>query len=81
MSKDRNEQDDPLARACELVGRFLYHFGRVERKIDDAVTKLLGLNDKLTPVVTAIDFAKEATPRKTLRRHSDQRSRREEEGA
>jgi hypothetical protein len=49
---------DPLARACELVGRFLYHFGRVERKIDEAVIKLLDLSEKLTPVVTAIDFAK-----------------------
>jgi hypothetical protein len=36
MSKDRDEQD-PLARACELVGRFLYHFGRVERKISETI--------------------------------------------
>jgi hypothetical protein len=58
MSKDRDEQDNPLARACELVGRFLYHFGRVDRKIDEAVIKLLDLGEKLAPVVTAIDFAK-----------------------
>jgi hypothetical protein len=32
---------DPLERACLLVGRFLYHFARVEQKIDQAVIKLL----------------------------------------
>jgi hypothetical protein len=57
MSNDSDKQD-PLAHACELVGRFLYHFGRVERKIDEAVIKLLDLSEKLTPVVTAIDFAR-----------------------
>ena len=41
-----------------LVGRFLHHFGRIERKIDQAVVKLLDLDDKTTPVVPAIDFAK-----------------------
>lgn len=58
MSNDLDDKQDSLARACELVGRFLYHFGRVERKIDDAVIKLLDLSEKLTPVVTAIDFAR-----------------------
>jgi hypothetical protein len=55
---NNSDKEDPLARACALVGRFLYHFGRVERKIDEAVIKLLGLSEKLTPVVTAIDFAR-----------------------
>jgi hypothetical protein len=57
MSNNSDEQD-VLARACELVGRFLYHFGLVERKIDEAVIKLLDLSEKLAPVVTAIDFAR-----------------------
>jgi hypothetical protein len=57
MSNDSDKQD-PLTRACEHVGRFLCHFGRVERKIDEAVLKLLDLSEKLAPVVTAIDFAK-----------------------
>jgi hypothetical protein len=55
---NNSDKEDPLARACELVGRFLYHFGRVDRKIDEAVIKLLDLGEKLAPVVTAIDFAK-----------------------
>ena len=41
-----------------LVGRFLHYFGRIERKIDQAVVKLVDLDDKTIPVVTAIDFAK-----------------------
>jgi hypothetical protein len=32
---------EPLEAACALVGRFQYHFGRVEQKIDQAVIKLL----------------------------------------
>lgn len=50
---------DPLEAACSLVGRFQYHFGRVEQKIDQAVIKLLDLDDKAGPIVTgSIDFAK-----------------------
>jgi hypothetical protein len=30
----------PIETACSLVGRFQYHFGRVEQKIDQAVIKL-----------------------------------------
>jgi hypothetical protein len=45
MSNNSDKQD-PLAHACELVGRFLYHFGRVERKIDQAVIKLLDLSER-----------------------------------
>ena len=37
---------DPLEAACSLVGRFQYHFGRVEQKIDRAVIKLLDLDWK-----------------------------------
>jgi len=57
MTKGSNQQKQ-LEEACMLVGRFLHYFGRIERKIDQAVVKLLDLDDKTTPVVTAIDFAK-----------------------
>jgi hypothetical protein len=40
---------------------FQYHFGRVEQKIDQAVIKLLDLDDKAGPIVTgSVDFAKKA---------------------
>jgi hypothetical protein len=49
---------DPLEDACSLVGRFQYHFGRVEQKIDQAVIKLLDLDEKAGPIVTgSIAFA------------------------
>src|SRR5262245_9469557 len=49
---------DLLETACSLVGRFQYHFGRVEQKIDQAVIKLLDLDDKAGPVVTgSVAFA------------------------
>jgi len=49
---------DPLETACSLVGRFQYHFGRVEQKINQAVIKLLDLDDKAGPIVTGgVDFA------------------------
>jgi hypothetical protein len=52
---------DPLETACSLVGRFQYHFGRVEQKIDQAVIKLLDLDEKAGPIVTgSVDFAKKA---------------------
>src|SRR5262245_25008274 len=51
-------QPDPLQRACLLVGQFLYHFARVEQKIDQAVIKLLNLDEKTAPIVASIDFAK-----------------------
>ena len=41
-----------MEAACSLVGRFQYHFGRVEQKIDQAVIKLLNLDDKAGPIVT-----------------------------
>ena len=41
------------------MGRFLYHFGRVEQKIDQAVIKLLDIDERAAPVVTGgIDFVK-----------------------
>jgi hypothetical protein len=50
---------DPLEVACSLVGRFQYHFGRLEKKIDEAVIKLLELDDKASLIVLAnVDFVK-----------------------
>jgi hypothetical protein len=52
-------QGDLLERACALVGRFQYHFGRVEQKINEAVIKLLDLDEKAGQIVTgSVDFAK-----------------------
>jgi hypothetical protein len=51
-------QLDPLERACALVGRFMYHFGRVEQKIDQAAIKLAELDPKSAPVIALIDFAR-----------------------
>jgi hypothetical protein len=53
---------DPLDAACSLVGRFQYHYGRIEQKIDQAVIKLLDLDHKAGPFVTAsVDFARKVT--------------------
>jgi hypothetical protein len=50
---------DPLQQACLLVGRFQYHFARIEQKIDQALIKLLELDEKGASIVTgSIDFAK-----------------------
>jgi hypothetical protein len=51
-------QPDPLERACSLVGRFMFHFGRVEKKIDQAVIKLSDLDEKVAPIVAMTDFAR-----------------------
>jgi hypothetical protein len=53
------ETAEPLTRACELVGRFFYHFGRVELQLDEAITKLFNLDPAYAPIVTAnFDFYK-----------------------
>ena len=55
------DKADPLTRACELVGRFLYYFGRVEAQLDEAITKLFKLDATQAPIITSnIDFAKKA---------------------
>jgi hypothetical protein len=56
----RMNRKDKLARACLLVGQFMYHFGLVEQKIDQAVIKLLRLDKKCAPIVGLLDFAKKA---------------------
>jgi hypothetical protein len=54
----RNDMADPLEAACLLVGRFMYHFALVEQKFDQAVIKLLSLDEKCAPMVGLMDFAK-----------------------
>jgi hypothetical protein len=55
---ENDQMAEPLETACSLVGRFQYHFGRVEQKIDQAVIKLLDLDDKAGTIVTgSVAFA------------------------
>jgi hypothetical protein len=59
QTPNTSAQVDPLQQACLLVGRFQYHFARIEQKIDQGVIKLLDLDDKAGPIVTgSVDFAK-----------------------
>lgn len=51
-----NSSPDPRERAWTLVGRFMYHFARVEQKINQAVIKLTELDAKAAPVVELIAF-------------------------
>jgi hypothetical protein len=44
---------DPLAIACELVGRFLFHFSHVEGGIDAAIAKLFDLKEDAADIITA----------------------------
>jgi hypothetical protein len=53
------ETGEPLTRACELVGRFFYHFGRVDLQLDEAITKLFKLDPAYAPIITSnIDFVR-----------------------
>jgi len=53
-----NRSPDPRERAWTQVGRFMYHFARVEQKINQAVIKLTELDAKATPVVELIYFGR-----------------------
>jgi hypothetical protein len=48
-----SETNDRLAHACELVGRFFYHFSRMELQLDTAIAKLFKLDPLYAPIVTA----------------------------
>jgi hypothetical protein len=48
-----SETPDPLAHACELVGRLFYHFSRMELQLDAAIAKLFKLDPLYAPIVTA----------------------------
>jgi hypothetical protein len=54
----RSAESDPLERACSLVGRFMYHFSRVEKKIDQAIIKLSDFDERVAPIVAMIEFAR-----------------------
>ena len=59
QTANTSAQANRLQQACLLVGRFQYHFARIEQKIDQGVIKVLDLDDKAGPIVTAsVDFAK-----------------------
>ena len=58
-----NGSPDPKQRSWAQVGGFMYHFARVEQKINQAVIKLTELDAKSAPVVELIDFAKKVRPR------------------
>jgi hypothetical protein len=59
LESDGSKQNDPLARACELVGRFLYSFSRLEAKLDAAIAKLLKLDNVSASIVAAnLDFVR-----------------------
>jgi hypothetical protein len=50
---------DPLSIACELVGRFQYHFARFEQALNTAITTLFGLNDIASDIICAnLDFTR-----------------------
>jgi hypothetical protein len=55
-SEPTSAEVDPLEQVCLLVGRFMYHFARVEQRIDRAVIKLLKLDEKCAPIVGLLDF-------------------------
>ncbi len=48
--------DDPLSTACELVGRFLYHFAAVEQRIDaaDILTANIDFSRKINLIETMV---------------------------
>ena len=61
-----NGSPDPKQRSWTQVGGFMYHFARVEQKINQAVIKLTELDAKSAPVVELIDFAKKVDLGKTV---------------
>jgi hypothetical protein len=44
---------EPLSLACELVGRFQYHFSRIERALDVGIARVLDLNEGAALIVCA----------------------------
>ena len=50
---------DDLERACAQVGRFLYHFAKLENQIDVAFAKLFELDTSYAEIITgSVDFLK-----------------------
>jgi hypothetical protein len=68
---------DPLSLACEHVGRFLYHFARVEMQLDAALTTVFKLDPRYAPIITGnIDFIRKVTfVEKAVELHNESRSK------
>lgn len=50
---------DPLAAACELIGRFMYHFGQIEGALDEGIRKIFELQPDPAKIISAtIDYSK-----------------------
>jgi hypothetical protein len=60
MSNDSGtHKRDPLDVVCELVGRFQYHFSKIEAAMNLGIAKVLDLNDSAKDIVCAnLDFMK-----------------------
>ena len=57
---------DPLSIACELVGRFQYHFSKIEAALNQGIARVLDLNDITKDIVCAnLDFIKKVAIVKT----------------
>jgi hypothetical protein len=55
LDKDRA----PLKMACELVGRFQFHFSRIEEAMNRGIAKVLDLSEGAADIVCAnLDFMK-----------------------
>ena len=53
---------DDLERACAQVGRFLYHFAKLENQIDVAFAKLFELDTSYAEIITgSVDFLRGTT--------------------
>jgi hypothetical protein len=54
-----DSRSDPIARACELVGRFAYHFSRLDEQLNAAIVQLFNLGETTADIITSnIDFAR-----------------------
>ena len=73
---------DHLSLACERVGRFLYHFSRVEMQLDAAITTICKLDPRYAPIITGnIDFARKVTiVQRAVGLHNESRSKKIKNG-
>jgi hypothetical protein len=54
-----DQRHDPIARTCELVGQFAYHFSRLEEQLNSAIIHLFKLDQDTADIITSnIDFAR-----------------------
>jgi hypothetical protein len=56
---DANPRPDQIGRACELIGRFSYHFSRLDEQLNSAIVHLFKLEEATADIITSnIDFAR-----------------------